>query len=321
MNHLSRRKFLQTSALFTLAGAGLAAADEPKTHVTGSPKRKFTLDLSCGLIDVKASPREAIRLAGQYGFESVAPPVDALGKLSDAELGELRAEMKAHRLTWGASGLPLDFRGEAAKFAAGLKQLPAWSQRASRAGVVRINTWLTSSHASLTYLANFHSHAERLRAVAKVLGDHGLRLGLEYVGPKAAWSAQRYPFIHTIAEMKELIAEIAQKNVGFLLDSWHWYTAGESEADLLSLGNQDVVACHINDFATGVDREQQYRVRDLPCATGVIDLKTFLGALMKIGYDGPVCAEPFLPSLREMPAEQAVQTTAAAMKKALALVE
>jgi hypothetical protein len=52
----------------------------------------------------------------------------------------------------------------------------------------------------------------------------------------------------------------------------------------------------------------------------VIDLKAFLGALVKIGYDGPICAEPFYKPLREMPPEKAIETTAAAMKKAFALV-
>jgi sugar phosphate isomerase/epimerase len=333
MNDLSRRRFLQASGLFTLVGAGLgvsqtATSAGPGTNVssspsspTGLPKRKFTMDLSCGMIGVKVSLPEAIRMAHQYGFESVAPVVDALGKLSDAELAELRGGMNAQGLAWGASGLPLDFRGDEGKFTAGLKGLPKWAQAAKRAGVVRINTWLTSSHASLTYMANFRQHAQRLREVAKVLGDHGLRLGLEYVGPKSSYTAQRYPFLHTMAELKDLIAEIGQHNVGFLLDSWHWYTAGESQADLLTLTNHDVVACHLNDGPLGIALDQQKdNSRELPCATGVIDLKAFLGALVTIGYDGPVSAEPFYQPLREMPPEKAVETTAAAMKKAFALV-
>ena len=125
-----------------------------------------------------------------------------------------------------------------------------------------------------------------------------------------------------MAQMKELIAEIGQKNLGFLLDSWHWYTAGESQADILTLRNQDVVSCHLNDAPANVARDQQKdNVRDLPCATGVIDTKGFLGGLVKIGYDGPVCAEPFSQKLRAMQAEKAVAATAAAMKKAFALVE
>ena len=61
-------------------------------------------------------------------------------------------------------------------------------------------------------------------------------------------------------------------------------------------------------------------VRELPCATGVIDLKAFLGALVKIGYDGPVRAEPFKAELRRLPPEEAVDRTAKAMKRAMQLV-
>ena len=35
------------------------------------------------------------------------------------------------------------------------------------------------------------------------------------------------------------------------------------------------------------------RQRELPGATGVIDLAQFIAALRRLGYDGPVRAEPF----------------------------
>jgi hypothetical protein len=49
----------------------------------------------------------------------------------------------------------------------------------------------------------------------------------------------------------------------------------------------------------------------------VIDVKTFLGALEKIGFNGPVRAEPFNEALRRMPPEQALQATIAALRKAM----
>jgi sugar phosphate isomerase/epimerase len=107
-----------------------------------------------------------------------------------------------------------------------------------------------------------------------------------------------------------------------MLDSWHWYTAHETEADLLSLRNADVVCCHLNDAPKGIPVDQQVdNRRDLPAATGVIDLKGFLGGLVKIGYDGPIMAEPFRPELSRMPRDEALAAVAAAMKKAFALVE
>jgi hypothetical protein len=52
----------------------------------------------------------------------------------------------------------------------------------------------------------------------------------------------------------------------------------------------------------------------------VIELKTFLNALAKIGFDGPIRAEPFKAELRRMAAEDAVGLTAKAMKQAFALL-
>ena len=37
-----------------------------------------------------------------------------------------------------------------------------------------------------------------------------------------------------------------------MLDSWHWYTAGDNRADLLSLKASDVVAVDLNDAPNGV---------------------------------------------------------------------
>ena len=317
---VSRRLFVRWTGvgcvgLAVMRGSALLAGDAPR-------KRKFTMALGCGAIGVKATPREAIELAQRFGFEAVEPAPDFLARLSDDALAELQAEMKAKQLVWAAAGLPTDFRNTDAAFQESLKRLPDFARGLQRAGVTRVGTWLSPSHGSIPYEANFRRHAERLRAVAKVLADHALRLGLEYVGPKTSWSAGKFPFIHTMAQMKDLIAAIGVPNVGFMLDSWHWYTAQETRADLLSLRNADVVCCHLNDAPAGVAVEQQVdNRRDLPAATGVIDLKAFLGALVEIGYDGPIMAEPFRPDLRSLPRDEALARVAAAMKKAFALVE
>jgi sugar phosphate isomerase/epimerase len=154
-----------------------------------------------------------------------------------------------------------------------------------------------------------------------MLKDHNVRFGLEYVGPKTAWASRRYPFIHTMAEMKELIAEIGTGNVGFQLDSWHWWNAGETAADILSLKGNEVIAVDLNDAPAGIPKDQQVdNHRELPCATGVIDLAAFLNALNQIGYDGPVRAEPFNDTLNAMGKEEACAAAAASLKKAFALL-
>ncbi len=315
---MDRRVFLKaagTAALGTLALGSVARAAEGK-------KRKFTMDLRCGAIGVRADLRQSIAYAAQFGFESVEPSAGAVAGLSAAELDEMLAELKAKNLVWGAAGLPVNFRADEATFKAGMQSFPALAAGLQKAGITRMGTWLSPSSKDLTYVANFRQHARRLREVCKVLGDHGLRFGMEYVGPKTSWTKLRFPFIHTMAETKDLIAEMGVDNAGFVLDSWHWYTAGDSVEDLLSLTNHDVVACDLNDAPAGLSVDEQIdSQRELPAATGVIDLKAFLGALVEIGYDGPIRAEPFNKPLNQMENEAALEATAKAMRKAFALVE
>jgi len=312
---VSRRDFLGS-----LAASGLALGMSGP-NAGERLARKFTMDLVCANLGVRVKLPEAIGLAHRFGFESVAPDAGFLDSITAGQLSELREDLKAKKLVWGAAGLAVNFRGGQNDFENGLASLPAHAAALKRAGASRMGTWIAPGHNSLTYLANFKQHASRLSAIARVLGDHGVRLGLEYVGPKTSWTAMRYPFVHTLAEMRELIAAIDQPGVGLVLDSWHWYTAHETDADLLALKGSEVICCDLNDAPAGIAVDQQKdSVRDLPCATGVIDLKGFLGALVKIGYDGPVRAEPFKAELRRLPADESVRLTAKAMKQAFALV-
>ena len=150
-------------------------------------------------------------------------------------------------------------------------------------------------------MQNFDRHKKRLGEAAKVLADYGIRLGLEFVGPRTSRARSRFAFICTQTEMMELVGAIGRPSVGLLLDSWHWYTSHGTVEELLELSNKDVVHVHVNDAPAdvAVDRQIDSR-RRLPTTTGVIDLKGFINALVKIGYDGPVECEPFDRELREM---------------------
>jgi sugar phosphate isomerase/epimerase len=239
MRQYTRRSFVR--GLATSGMAMMSTSLVTRALQAATPKREFTMDLICGRIGVRGNLRQSIQWAHEYGFESVGPSAD-LARLSTAELQEVQGEMKNRNLVWGAAGLTVDFRRDDAAFRSGMDKLPEVAKGLQRAGVTRVGTWLRPSHDSLTYLENFKQHFTRLKEVARVLGDHGLRFGLEYVGPKTSWTSARHSFIHTMAETKELIAAIGQSNVGFVLDAWHWYTAHETKADLLTLTNQDVVA-------------------------------------------------------------------------------
>ncbi len=309
---MNRRTFVSS-----LVATAAASALSPFAAESG-PSRKFTLSLSPGSIGVGGGQRDVIALAARFGFESVEPYGGELARLSAAENDALLAGLRDQKLVWGSAGLPVDFRGTDEKFEEGLKQLAAQAAALQRARASRVGTWLSPGHATLTYRQNFDLHRRRLRAVAGVLKDHGLRLGLEYVGTISMRTRARYTFIHTLAETRELIAEIGTGNVGVVLDSWHWWQAGDTEADLMALRSDEIVAADLNDAPAGVAKEQQQDGRrELPAATGVIPVAGFLKALMATGFDGPIRAEPFNKPLNDLDNDAACTATIAAMRKAV----
>jgi sugar phosphate isomerase/epimerase len=285
---------------------------------TRAAGRAMQMHLSCGALGIQASQRQAVDLAAKHGFDVVDADGKYLGGVSDGELQDLLGGMAAKKIGWAMAGLPVEFRRDEETFSAGMADLPGYARGLGRAGVHSVTTWVKPSSNELAYLANFKLHAARFRKMVRVLDDAGVRMGIEYVAPKTAWASQRYPFIHTMAEMRELIAEIGQDNVGLVLDSWHWYHAGDGGADILALRAKDVVSVDLNDAPAGVAKDQMVDgKRELPAATGVIDVTTFLQSLKRIGFAGPVRAEPFNDAVRRMSPDNAAEAAAEALRKAI----
>ncbi len=298
---------------------GLAAAGLHRGSARAAPSsRQFFSAFVPGSLGVKADQAQAIELAARHGFESVQPfPLDLLrdGVQRHADA------LQKHGLRWAAAGLPVEFRKDQAVFDTGMASLPRAADTLQEAGADRVGTWLSPASDTLSYVQNLRQTAARLRRVGEVLQDRGLRLGLEYVGTKRNWTARRHSFVHTMAGTKDLIAEIGLPNVGFVLDSWHWWTSRESGDDIRTLANRDIISADLNDAPGGIPRDEQYdNQRELPLATGVIDLREFLEALLDVGYDGPIRAEPFNRKLNEMEDEPACRITGDSMRKAFQLV-
>ena len=298
--------------------SGLAAATAfmaPGCQVAG---RKFTIAFVPGSIGIDADQGRSIELASKHGFESVEPFGPQLLEEGSSRFVDA---LNAAGLQWAAARLTVSLRADDETFASGLEQLPAVAKALRGAGVTRVGTAISSYSEELNYLDNFRRHTRRLREVGSVLEDQGLRLGLEYLGTKRLWTARRHAFVHSMAECLQLIDQAGSPNIGVVIDSWHWWTARETVDDITKLSNSQVVSADLNDAPAGIERDEQYdNQRELPATTGMIDAKAFLGALLQIGYDGPIRAEPFNQRLDDMDDDRACETTVAAMNKAFALV-
>ncbi len=321
MSNPSRREFIARIAALTAAAPMARAASAPAEQETAGGRR-FSLDLTPGAIGVSGELPEIIRLARAHGFESVQPDAGFLARQDADGMQRIVEELRNGGLRWGAAGLPVDFRRDEMTFRRDLERLPRLAAALREAGVRRIGTWISPGSDDLDYDANMELHGRRLREVAQALAAHGLRLGLEYVGTPSLRARMRFAFVHNLAQARRLIEEIGVPGTGVVLDSWHWWTAGDRAEDLRALSNADVIAVDLNDAPRGVALEdQQDNRRELPAATGVIPVRPFLEALVAIGYDGPVRAEPFNQELNRLDNEEACARTIAALRKAVSLLD
>jgi sugar phosphate isomerase/epimerase len=143
---------------------------------------------------------------------------------------------------------------------------------------------------------------ERWRKIGQVAEDHGVRLGLEWVGP-ATMREGKKDFIYRMDQLLDLEEETGVDSLGLLVDSFHWYTAGHTAEDLASLPLQKIVHVHIND-APDKPREEQIDNQRLLPGEGIIDLPAFFGALKSVGYTDYMGIETFSEELKSLPVEE-----------------
>jgi len=263
--------------------------------------------------DLKAAIAAA-KIGGFQGLEISAPGVADLidGTGADA----VKKMFTDAGIKPAAFGLPVDWRTTDENWKRDLEKLPKAAKAAQSLGITRCFTWVMPASNDRALEENRKFHITRFKPIAQIFAQHGQTLGLEFIGPKTLRDSHKFPFIWTSKDMLRLASEIGP-NVGLLVDCWHWYTSHGTIADLKSLRAQQVVYVHVNDAPAGIDVDQQIdSVRDLPGATGVIDIVGFLRALKEIGYDGPVTPEPFKKDLANLPNDEArLKLVGAAMDK------
>ena len=316
---MQRREFIRSTALASAAFVGTPFSSLLASHEV---ERKFKIALNPGIIGVKANFAQTLEYALQYKYEAISPfTQEVMESYSEGQLNEILAKMKENGITYDSANVPVEFRKDNTKFNEDFKGLRKFCQTMENQGATRVNTWIISSHNELTYNENMKQHAYRLGECAKVMKDHGIRFGLEYLGMRTMMTQNRYPFIGSMKEGKELIGAIGESNVGFVLDTFHWYCANDTLEDLRTLKPEEVVVVDLNDARLGFTRETQMDgKRELPMATGVINTRDFLQGIIDIGYDGPVRTEPFNQQLNDMENETALKFNLEAIKKALGTV-
>ncbi len=255
--------------------------------------------LNAGAINVSIKNlTEGIEGCRVGGFDCLALSPSLVADQSADEITELLFDAM---VAPGAWGIPFNWRGTQDEYDAGLEAMKSQIIKMHDIEVKRCATWIMPGSNDLTIHENTEYHRTRLQPIAHLLEDYGMILGLEFVGPKTTRDKFEHPFYYNLNQMFDF-AQTVGSNVGLLVDVWHMYTSGSTNEDLAKVPAEKIALVHINDAPVGVSMdEQQDHIRCLPCETGVIDIAGFMNTLRKIGYAGPVEAEPFDSTLKDLP--------------------
>ncbi|GAB4462220.1 MAG: hypothetical protein OHK0029_28690 [Armatimonadaceae bacterium] len=251
----------------------------------------------------KLSFAEFIELAAQHGYDGVDFSVSAAMRAAEERGGleALAALFAEKKVAPAVFGLEVEWRKDDAAFQQGMQTLEDKAKFASALGCSRCCTWMLPA-VNGDPAAWRAQTAERFKAIASVFEQHGIRFGLEWVGPHhlragGVNATGETNVIYTMPQTLELIAEIGKPNIGLLVDSYHCYTTGVTEAELAALNDDQIVHVHINDAPKGVGpggaRDGE---RVLP-GEGEIDLAAFLRGLKAANYSGYIATEVLSPNL------------------------
>ncbi len=259
------------------------------------------LSLNSVLISGRVGWPDFARLAARTGF----PGTDVMLKPAmQAGVGATNTLLAGLNLKPAVLDFPVEFRKDEATFQQGLASLSDAAAFAAAIQCPRMITWImSSSDTPKDELRRLYK--QRFTASARILAQHNVRLGLEFLGPLHLRKQFKYEFIWRMNEMLEFAKECGP-NVGLLLDAWHWHHAGATTQDIINAGRQNIVHVHFDD-APNLPPEQIRDDQRLLPGEGVINLTGFLQALQKIGYTDALSVEVFGRGLKDMPVEQAAK--------------
>lgn len=255
--------------------------------------------LNLGLANVAEKNFEKkLLLAKKYGFSYIEAGAQ---EVMENGVENVRALLQKHGMQISSANLPFhptQLNDDA--FAAAMEALPAQAAALSAVGCTRCIIWIFPASDTLTKEENYAFHVKRLSAAAAVLKEYGMRLGLEFIGPYTGRKGKKYVFLYTAEEMLKLAKDCGD-NVGLLFDAYHWYTGAHNKDVFDHIPDEScIVSVHVNDAPVGDPLELPDSPRALPGETGMVDIACVIDGLRKLGYTGPVIAEPFSPKLAAM---------------------
>jgi sugar phosphate isomerase/epimerase len=234
--------------------------------------------------DPSARWQDALDIARRAGF----PAIDiVLPEVAIEPAETISEQLKSAGLAPGPASLPVEFRRDEDTYQADLARLDHLARFAAAIGV---KTMFRSIPASSDLPAPELGRLlrRRISTCAHILGQHGIDLAIETVGPLHRRREGLHEFIWELPDAAEF-ATACDGDIGLLIDSWHWHHAQGTVEQIIELGTlvRHVHVADAPDAPADLIRDDR---RLLP-GRGVVDHCGFAHALRHIGYSRFVSPE------------------------------
>jgi 2-keto-myo-inositol isomerase len=126
-----------------------------------------------------------------------------------------------------------------------------------------------------------------LRELASIAERHNVALAFEFLGQKDC-------SVQTLELADEIVQKVNRRNIGLVIDSFHFHTGGSTIKMIDSLDPKRLFIFHIND-AEDLPLDQLTDAKRLLPGLGILKLKEMIEAFKRIGYDQTASVEIFRP--------------------------
>jgi len=140
---------------------------------------------------------------------------------------------------------------------------------------------------------------ESFAALCREAADHGTKIGFELMP---------FAMIRTLDESLAMVQGAGQPNGGIAFDMWHIAKLGIPYEELARVPRQHVISVELNDgtFQCPWSLHEDTINHRRFCGEGEFDVRGFIGAMQKTGYQGPWGIEVLSEELRKQPLAEVV---------------
>jgi 2-keto-myo-inositol isomerase len=240
-----------------------------------------------GATIMRSALEDDVDVAAAAGFTALEVWAGKLeAYLRTHRLDDLRAQMHEGRIApWCINSIEDITHRDAAGRAALIDELRRLVAVARAIGAPAIVVVPGRHPASFDRAAQVRDATGVLRAMSDAAGD--VRLAFEFLGkPRCA--------VPTLDMAIEIVEQVDRRNVGLVIDTFHFHAGGSSLDDIVRVPAEQLVVLHVNG-CEDLPRKQLTDAHRLYPGEGAIPIGEILRRLRTTGWDGVASVEIFRP--------------------------